>query len=50
MEKNKTLEFTDVELEMIDYALSEYQDHIDGDGTDLDTWSSIQSKLNAYYS
>lgn len=50
MEKNKTLEFTDAELEMIDYALGEYQDHIDGDDAEMDTWSSIQNKLSAYYS
>ncbi len=50
--------FTDAEWQMIDYALSEYQDHLDqsflGDDQDesdneIEIYNSIQAKLNAIF-
>ena len=42
--------FTYSEWQMIDYALSEYQDHLDEDENEVEIYDSIQSKLNAIFS
>jgi len=39
--------FTDAEWQIIDYALSEYQDHLDEDDNEIEIYNSIQAKLNA---
>ena len=36
--------FTDAEWQIIDYALSEYQDHLDEDDTQIEIYNSILSK------
>ena len=41
--------FTDSEWQIIDYALSEYQDHLDEDDGEIDIYNSIQAKLNAIF-
>ena len=41
--------FTDDEWQMIDYALSEYQDHLDEDDNEIAIYNSIQAKLNAIF-
>jgi len=41
--------FTDSEWQIIDYALSEYQDHLDEDDNELAVYESIQAKLNAIF-
>ena len=57
MEKNQRLNasiyrqlFTDAEWQIIDYALSEYQDHLDEDDNEIEICDSIQAKLNAIFS
>ena len=57
MEKNQRLNasiyrqlFTDAEWQIIDYALSEYQDHLDEDDNEIEIYDSIQAKLNANFS
>jgi len=57
MEKNQRLNasiyrqlFTDAEWQIIDYALSEYQDHLDEDDNEIEIYDSIQAKLNAIFS
>jgi|TARA_B100000035_G_scaffold309704_1_gene316322 hypothetical protein len=57
MEKNQRLNasiyrqlFTDAEWQIIDYALSEYQDHLDDDDNEIEIYDSIQAKLNAIFS
>tara|TARA_B100000003_G_scaffold16537_1_gene13524 strand:- start:199 stop:384 length:186 start_codon:yes stop_codon:yes gene_type:complete len=41
--------FTDAEWQIIDYALSEYQDHLDEDDNEIEIYNSIQAKLNAIF-
>jgi len=41
--------FTDSEWQIIDYALSEYQDHLDEDDGEIEIFNSIQAKLNAIF-
>ena len=41
--------FTDAEWQIIDYALSEYQDHLDEDDGEIEIYESIQAKLNAIF-
>tara|TARA_R100000030_G_scaffold57309_1_gene43165 strand:+ start:403 stop:582 length:180 start_codon:yes stop_codon:yes gene_type:complete len=41
--------FTDSEWQIIDYALSEYQDHLDEDDNEIEIFNSIQAKLNAIF-
>ena len=41
--------FTDAEWQIIDYALSEYQDHLDEDDNEIEIFNSIQAKLNAIF-
>ena len=41
--------FTDAEWQIIDYALSEYQDHLNEDDGEIEIWESIQAKLNAIF-
>ena len=41
--------FTDAEWQIIDYALSEYQDHLDEDDNEIAIYNSIQAKLNAIF-
>ena len=41
--------FTDAEWQIIDYALSEYQDHLDEDDNEIAIFNSIQAKLNAIF-
>ena len=41
--------FTDSEWQIIDYALSEYQDHLDEDDNEIEIYNSIQAKLNAIF-
>ena len=41
--------FTDSEWQIIDYALSEYQDHLDEDDNEIAIYNSIQTKLNAIF-
>ena len=41
--------FTDSEWQIIDYALSEYQDHLDEDDNEIAIYDSIQAKLNAIF-
>ena len=41
--------FTDDEWQMIDYALSEYQDHLDEDDKEIEIYNSIQAKINAIF-
>ena len=41
--------FTDEEWQIIDYALSEYQDHLDEDDNEIAIFDSIQAKLNAIF-
>ena len=41
--------FTDAEWQIIDYALSEYQDHLDEDDNEIAIFDSIQAKLNAIF-
>ena len=41
--------FTDEEWQIIDYALSEYQDHLDEDDNEIEIYNSIQAKLNAIF-
>jgi hypothetical protein len=41
--------FTDAEWQIIDYALSEYQDHLIEDDGEIEIWESIQAKLNAIF-
>ena len=41
--------FTDAEWKIIDYALSEYQDHLDEDDNEIEIYNSIQAKLNAIF-
>jgi len=41
--------FTDSEWQIIDYALSEYQDHLDEDDNEIAIYESIQAKLNAIF-
>ena len=57
MEKNQRLNasiyrqlFTDAEWQIIDYALAEYQDHLDEDDNEIEIYDSIQAKLNAIFS
>ena len=42
--------FTDSEWQIIDYALSEYQDHLDEGDNETEIYDSIQTKLNAIFS
>ena len=37
------------EWQIIDYALSEYQDHLDEDDNEIEIYNSIQAKLNAIF-
>ena len=39
--------FTDAEWQIIDYALNDYQDHLDEDDNEIEIFNSIQAKLNA---
>jgi hypothetical protein len=41
--------FTDSEWQIIDYALSEYQDHLDEDDNEIAIYESIQAKLNSIF-
>ena len=41
--------FTDSEWQIIDYALSEYQDHLNEDDNEIEIFNSIQAKLNAIF-
>ena len=41
--------FTDAEWQIIDYALSEYQDHLNEDDNEIEIYNSIQAKLNAIF-
>ena len=41
--------FTDAEWQIIDEALSEYQDHLDEDDNEIEIYNSIQAKLNAIF-
>ena len=41
--------FTDAEWQIIDYSLSEYQDHLDEDDNEIEIYNSIQAKLNAIF-
>ena len=41
--------FTDDEWQMIDYALSEYQDHLDEDDNEIEIYNSIQAKISAIF-
>jgi len=41
--------FSDSEWQMIDYALSEYRDHLDEDDSEIEIYNSIQVKLNAIF-
>ena len=41
--------FTDAEWQIIDYALSEYQEHLDEDDNEIEIYNSIQAKLNAIF-
>ena len=42
--------FTDSEWQIIDYALSEYQDHLNEGDNETEIYDSIQTKLNAIFS
>ena len=42
--------FTDSEWQIIDYALSEYQDHLEEGDNETEIYDSIQTKLNAIFS
>ena len=41
--------FTDDEWDLIDYALSEYQDHLFDDDGEQEIYDSIQDKLNQLF-
>ena len=41
--------FTDAEWQIIDYALSEYKDHLFEDDNEIAIYESIQAKLNAIF-
>ena len=41
--------FTDAEWQIIDYALSEDQDHLDEGDNEIEIFNSIQAKLNAIF-
>ena len=41
--------FTDSEWQIIDYALSEYKDHLFEDDNEIEIFNSIQAKLNAIF-
>ena len=41
--------FTDAEWQIIDYALSEYQDHLDEDDNEIEIYNSLQAKIYAIF-
>ena len=41
--------FTDAEWQIIDYALSEYQDHLDEDDNEIEIYNSILAKINGIF-